>query len=68
MPLSRKHYERTAEAIRLHGNAVSHDQVFDNGVNYAARNISYELAKFFAEDNANFDQRKFILACGLDNS
>ena len=51
MTLSRKHYRKIAEIIRVFGV-------------YGTPAIVDKLSQYFAEDNPRFDKERFIDACG----
>ena len=67
MAMSRKHYSAIAERFEdaatyvadNYGETLSRDEVADV-LNYLAGKI----AGVMSEDNANFDRRKFLAACG----
>ena len=57
--MTRKDYVRTAEILKSFG-----DNVLTNEFDYA--DLVYDFSDWFAEDNPNFNENKFIIACGLD--
>lgn len=54
--MSRKDYERMAQALRISQKEASIDVL---------RTIADELAIVFKSDNPRFDKDKFMVACGL---
>ena len=57
--MTRKDYVRTAEILKTFG-----DNVLTNEFDYL--DLVYDFSDWFAEDNPNFDEKKFVAACGLD--
>ena len=57
--MTRKDYVRTAEILKTFG-----DNVLTNQHDY--QDLVYDFADWFAEDNPNFNEKKFADACGLE--
>ena len=57
--MTRKDYVKTAEILK---NFYDHNSINDNDF----IDLVYEFADWFAEDNPNFQEIKFVHACGLD--
>ena len=57
--MTRKDYVKTAEILK---NFYDHNSISDNDF----IDLVYEFADWFAEDNPNFQEIKFVNACGLD--
>ena len=57
--MTRKDYVKTAEIIKSFNDHVNlnHSDFLD---------LVYDFADMFAEDNPNFQEIKFVQACGLD--
>lgn len=57
--MTRKDYVATAEILKNFGNNVenNHSDFID---------LVYDFADMFAQDNPNFQEKKFVQACGLD--
>lgn len=57
--MTRKDYVKVAEILKSFGDNVenNHSNFFD---------LVYDFADMFAEDNPNFQEKKFVQACGLD--
>ena len=57
--MTRKDYVKVAEILKSFGDNVenNHSDFFD---------LVYDFSDMFAEDNPNFQEKKFLQACGLD--
>lgn len=57
--MTRKDYVKTAEILKEYwdNNPVEISDYLD---------LVYNFADWFAEDNPNFQEKKFVQACGLD--
>lgn len=55
--MTRKDYQVTARILYLSKNDMPHGTYLD---------LVYNFADWFAEDNPNFNENKFVNACGLD--
>ena len=57
--MTRKDYVKVAEILKSFGDNVenNHSDFFD---------LVYDFSDMFAEDNPNFQEKKFLKACGLD--
>lgn len=57
--MTRKDYVATAEILKNFGDNVENN--FNDFID-----LVYEFADMFAKDNPNFQEKKFVQACGLD--
>lgn len=57
--MTRKDYVATAEILKTFGDNVENN--FSDFID-----LVYNFADMFAEDNPNFQEKKFVQACGLD--
>ena len=57
--MTRKDYVATAEILKNFG-----DNIENNFTDFL--DLVYDFADMFAKDNPNFDEKKFVNACGLD--
>ena len=57
--MTRKDYVATAEILKNFGDNVENN--FSDFID-----LVYEFADMFAKDNPNFQEKKFVQACGLD--
>ena len=57
--MTRKDYVKTAEILKTFGDNVENN--FSDFID-----LVYDFADMFAEDNPNFQEKKFVQACGLD--
>ena len=57
--MTRKDYVKTAEILKTFG-----DNVLTNQHDYL--DLVYDFCDWFAEDNPNFNEKKFTNACGLE--
>ena len=57
--MTRKDYVKTAEILKTFGDNVENN--FSDFID-----LVYDFADWFAEDNPNFQEKKFVSACGLD--
>lgn len=55
--MTRKDYVATSEILKLSKEDIEHGVYLD---------LVYNFADMFAEDNPNFQEKKFVEACGLD--
>lgn len=57
--MTRKDYVKVAEILKSFGDNVenNHSDFLD---------LVYDFSDMFAEDNPNFQEKKFVQACGLD--
>lgn len=55
--MTRKDYVTTARILYLQKDYIPKDAYSD---------LVYEFADWFAEDNPNFSETKFVSACGMD--
>ena len=57
--MTRKDYVKVAEILKSFGDNVenNHSDFFD---------LVYDFSDMFANDNPNFQEKKFVQACGLD--
>ena len=58
--MTKKHYEAIAE-ILFHPNNSTIDYI-----KLASREISEDLADYFATDNPRFNRTRFLTACGVE--
>jgi hypothetical protein len=57
--MTRKDYVKVAEILKnFHENISNNENDFID--------LVYDFADMFAEDNPNFQEKKFVQACGLD--
>ena len=56
---TKKDYKAIAGIIR------NNYQVSTEPVKCCLRDMTDEIAQYFADDNPQFDRRKFIIACGI---
>jgi len=70
MAMSRKHYREVAEIIKSEreewDTAAEYTPEQRNAVRAATFIIASGLATMFQIDNANFDRKKFLEACGIE--
>ena len=57
--MTRKDYVATAEILKNFG-----DNIENNHSDFIE--LVYDFADWFASDNPNFQEKKFVQACGLD--
>ena len=57
--MTRKDYVATAEILKNFG-----DNIENNFTDFL--DLVYDFADMFAKDNPNFNEKKFVNACGLD--
>ena len=57
--MTRKDYVATAESLKNFG-----DNIENNHSDFIE--LVYDFADWFASDNPNFQEKKFVQACGLD--
>ena len=57
--MTRKDYVKVAEILKSFG-----DNVENNHSDFL--NLVYDFSDMFANDNPNFQEKKFVQACGLD--
>ena len=55
--MTRKDYVATAHILSLSKDEIPHGAYLD---------LVYNFADMFEEDNPNFQEKKFVQACGLD--
>lgn len=67
MALSRKHYQAVAEAIARQARYADEfeDTEWRDGYDAGIEDAVFALTGVFQDDNRNFDQHRFIAACGL---
>lgn len=67
--LTRKHFQRVAGILRRTRHTVCIDSdVDDNDPELLAlRSVAEQLADYFAEENPNFDRKRFLEACGVNH-
>ena len=63
--MTKKDYE--AFAAMIHDNRLIErpENDKDVGYNWALRDMAYDMCTIFAEDNPNFNEARFLEACGL---
>ena len=59
--MTRKDYVRTAEILKSFGNNVLTNE-------YDYLDLVYDFVDWFAEDNPNFNETRFVQACGLEKN
>ena len=57
--MTRKDYVATAEILKNFGDNVENN--FNDFID-----LVYDFSDMFAKDNPNFQEKKFVQACGLD--
>mgnify|MGYP003330363251 FL=1 len=57
--MTRKDYVATAEILKNFG-----DNIENNFTDFL--DLVYDFADMFSKDNPNFNEKKFVNACGLD--
>ena len=57
--MTRKDYVATAEILKTY-----HENISNNENDFI--NLVYDFADMFANDNPDFQEKKFVQACGLD--
>lgn len=62
---TRQHYKAIAEIIRFEYTAFDGTGEDDYEGKLTIRNITNNLADYFADDNPLFNRQKFLKACGL---
>ena len=57
--MTRKDYVATAHILKMF-----HENISNNESDFI--DLVYDFVDMFAEDNPNFQEKKFVQACGLD--
>lgn len=63
--VTKKDFKTIAEIIAKLHPAKCKTGDFNNGENFALKNVAICLAGYFAGQNPHFDRQKFLDACGL---
>lgn len=61
MAMTRKDYEAIAQTIAVMGDYAPTDTALD-----VIHDVAINLSKVFMADNPSFDQKRFLIACGLN--
>lgn len=65
--VTKKHYKAIAEIINYQVRYNANADPNEDGSLMVCEDIAKELADYFAEDNPNFNRKKFLKACGLED-
>lgn len=65
--MTKKHLIAIAKSIRaqIDFSNIALDNKYGNGVRATATKIAQDIAALLANDNPNFDARRFYAACGI---